>query len=150
LLRFEILDDPRPVTSEMLAPDPSARAAAGERLERLAGLLREHPLPGEPMGEETSSLEKAQTATDGGSDLAAPQANAILRQSVPADQLRRDQAYQQTGNITERAKRAQVVGKTVQPPAQTADAPAGADEQPTAQTRDASKPAAASVRSDRR
>ncbi len=46
LLRFEILDEPRPVTSETLAPDAQVRAVAGERLERLGRLLAEtNPMP---------------------------------------------------------------------------------------------------------
>ena len=140
LLRFEILGDPRPVTSETLAPDAQARAVAGERLERLGRLLAETPLPGEFIGEETGLLEKGRIEVDAGADMAALlQTNAMLRQSVPADQLRKDDDYQQTGNIAERAQRARVVGKTVQP---TPQADALTAEPPAVESRGAAEPEA--------
>lgn len=119
LLRFEIHRNPQPVTSE---------TQAVERLEKLVRLFAENPLPAEFIGEETASAADPAKRSAGLAEPAAPvAANAMLRQSVPADQLRKDDDYQRDGNLNEYRQRARVVGRTVQPSQQPAadEAPVG-------------------------
>jgi signal transduction histidine kinase len=114
LLRFQLAADKSLVTPPVAAAAP-LDPAAGERVKRLQSLLAEHP---PECFEWTLRQSKVMPRTgspqwSGGAQPTPQLHNAIQRQSIPADQLRKDRVYQQSSNLNERSKRAQVVEQTV-------------------------------------
>lgn len=115
LLHFQIAAARPPESPETAVADPTAAAAAGDRLLRLRALLAAHPLPGDATAnaEERQSTTYAQPATD---TVAQAQAfNGYQRLNVPADQLRQDAEFQSKGNLVERGQRARAVENTTSP-----------------------------------
>lgn len=106
-LRF-VLDQNRRLIVAGLPPGESAPGQA----DRLRQLFATEPFPAAALKD---------PAPDRGAIPAAPEPvapqqsmlNSIQRRAVPADQLRKDDVYQQSSNVAERNLRAKAVGQTV-------------------------------------
>jgi signal transduction histidine kinase len=134
-VRFQLAADKSLLTS----PAPPDDATASERVKRLQALLVEHP---PECAEWTMRQSKAtpQNLAPPGAQGAGqfPQLqNAIQRETVPADQLRKDSVYQQSSNVNERSQRAKAVEQTVTSnQAQAADVAVGEAAQDTKEMAD--------------
>lgn len=115
LLHFQIAPNRAPESRETAVPDPTAAAAAADRLIRLRQLLATHPLPGD-VGKDATERQATTFAQPPADEVAQAQVyNSLQRLNVPADQLRQDADFQNKGNLVERGQRARALENTVAP-----------------------------------
>lgn len=110
-VRFQFAAD-KSLLTQPAAPDD---ATASERVKRLQTLLVEHPPECFEWTLRQSKATPQNLAPPGAQGTGQfPQLqNAIQRETVPADQLRKDSDYQQSSNVNERSQRAKAVEQTV-------------------------------------
>ena len=110
-VRFQLAAD-KSLLTPPAAPDD---ATASQRVNRLQTLLVEHPPECSEWTTRQSKATPRNLTPPGaqGAGLVPQLHNAIQRETVPADQLRKDSIYQQSSNFNERSQRAKAVEQTV-------------------------------------